>query len=69
MLKLRQMGTSGLQMKGVIPWLVPWTHRTHRKKRDFYPALEVLVGPIQKKNFLAAHLSLFAVFVVDYFPI
>jgi hypothetical protein len=32
-------------MKGVFPWLVPWTRRADT--RDFYPALAALVGPGQ----------------------
>ncbi len=35
-LKLRQMGTYGVQMKGVLPWFVRWARRAGT--RDFCPA-------------------------------
>ncbi len=35
LLKLRQMGTYGVQMKRVLPWLVRWARRAGT--RDFYP--------------------------------
>ncbi len=37
LLQLRQMETYGVQMKGVLPWLVRWARRA--VIRDFYPAL------------------------------
>jgi hypothetical protein len=44
-LKLRQMGTQGVHMKGVLSWLVRWAPRAGT--RDFCPALFALVGPVQ----------------------
>jgi hypothetical protein len=39
------MGTYGIQMKGVLPWVVRWAHLAGT--RDFYPALAALVSPVQ----------------------
>jgi hypothetical protein len=50
LLKLRQMETKGVHMKGVLPRLVPWA------RRDFCPDLAVLVGPVQNIFF---HRTLF----------
>jgi hypothetical protein len=36
-------------MKGVLPWLVHWARRA--STRDFCPALDALVGPVQKYFF------------------
>ncbi len=44
-LELRQMGTEGVHMKGVLPWSVRWAPRAGI--RDFGPALAALVGPVQ----------------------
>ncbi len=41
----RQMGTQGVHMKGVLPWLVPWSCCTGI--RYFYIALDAQVSPIQ----------------------
>jgi hypothetical protein len=56
MLKLRQMGTCGVQKKGVLPWLVCWVRRA--VTRDFYSALVALVGPIQNIFFLTFFVSI-----------
>jgi hypothetical protein len=40
LLKLMQMGPSGVQMKEVLPWLVRWARRAGR--RDFYPSFAFL---------------------------
>jgi hypothetical protein len=37
-----QMGTHGVHLKGVLPWLVPWARRAGT--RYFYPVLAALVG-------------------------
>ncbi len=37
-------GTYGVQMKGVLRWLVRWPHRAGT--RDCYPALVALVNPV-----------------------
>jgi hypothetical protein len=55
LLKLRQMGTYRVKMKGVIPWLVRWACRAGT--RDFYPALAALVRPVQNIFFLTVHFS------------
>jgi hypothetical protein len=47
------MGTYGVQMKGVLPWLVRLACRA--STRDFYLALIALVSPVQNIIFLAAH--------------
>jgi hypothetical protein len=44
MLKLRQMGTQGVHMKGLLPWLVPLGCLA--VTRDFRPALAALVCPV-----------------------
>ncbi len=36
LLKLRWMGTQGVQMKGVLPWLVGWLSFTCRNKRFLF---------------------------------
>jgi hypothetical protein len=46
------MGTQGVQRKGVLPWLVCWACRA--STRDFCPALDALVGPIQ--DIFSSHL-------------
>ncbi len=51
-LELRQMGTYGVQLKGVFPWLVCWARRA--STRNFYPALSALASPV-KKTFLTVH--------------
>ncbi len=45
LLKLRQMGTQGVNMKGVLPWLFCGMG-TLACTKDFYPALADLVGPV-----------------------
>jgi hypothetical protein len=45
MLKLWQVGTKRVQMKGVLPWLVRWARRAETK--DLYPAFAILVSPVQ----------------------
>ncbi len=45
LLKLRWMGTQGLQMKGVLPWLVCWACLAG--SRDFCSSLAALVGPVK----------------------
>jgi hypothetical protein len=47
------MGTHGVQMKGVLPWLVSWALRAGT--REFCPALVALVGPVQNIFFLTVH--------------
>jgi hypothetical protein len=39
------MGTQRVQMKGILPWLVPWARRAGT--RDFYPDFAALVSPVQ----------------------
>jgi hypothetical protein len=51
LLKLRQMGTQRVQMKGILPCLVCWALRAG--KRDFCAALAALAGP--KYFFLTVH--------------
>ncbi len=41
------------QMKGVLPWLVPWACRGSTK--DFCSALAALVGPVENIFFLTVH--------------
>jgi hypothetical protein len=50
-MKLRQMGTYGVQIKEVHPWLVRWA----RCASFFYPVLASLVGSVQNIFFFAAH--------------
>ncbi len=52
---MRQMGTHGVQMKGVIPWLIRLARRADKKY--FYPDLAALVSPVQ--NIFFPHLTLF----------
>ncbi len=47
------MGTYGVQMKGVPPWMVRWARRVCT--RDFYPALAALVSPVQNIFFFTTH--------------
>jgi hypothetical protein len=47
------MGTQRVQMKGVLPWLVPWACRAGT--RDFCPAFAVPVGTVQNTFFLTVH--------------
>ncbi len=49
-LKLRQMRTQRVQIKGVLRWLVRWAGT-----RDFCPALAALVGTVQNIFFLTVH--------------
>ncbi len=46
-LKLRQMGTHGVQRKGVPPWVVSLSLSCRYKR--FYPALTAIVSPVQNK--------------------
>jgi hypothetical protein len=60
MLKLMQMGTKRVQMKGVLRWLFRWA--LHVGTQDFWPALADLVGPLQNIKFffpysISIHLS------------
>ncbi len=45
LLKLTQMWTLGVHVKGVLPWWVPWVRRAGTT--DFFPALSALVIPEQ----------------------
>jgi hypothetical protein len=54
MLKLGQMGTLGVHMKEVLPWLVCWACRAGTIA--FCPALAALVSPVQNIIFLTAAL-------------
>ncbi len=47
------VGSYGVQMKGVLPWLVHWARRAGTK--DFYPALAAPVSPVQNTFFLTIH--------------
>jgi hypothetical protein len=47
------MGTLGVHMKGVLPWLVRWAR--HAGTIEYCPALAVLVNPVQNTIFLNAH--------------
>ncbi len=47
------MGTFGLHMAGVLPWLFRWARRA--STIDFCPALAALVSPVQNIIFLAKH--------------
>ncbi len=47
------MGTRRVQIKGVLPWLVPWACRA--STRDFCSALAALVGPVQNIFFHTVH--------------
>jgi hypothetical protein len=53
------MGTLGVHIKGVLPWLVRWALRGGT--RDFCPALAALVSPVQNITFLIAHFFTFLV--------
>ncbi len=53
LLKLRQIKTYGVQMKGVHPWFVRWPRRA--SSRDFYSSLAALVNPVQNMFFLTVH--------------
>jgi hypothetical protein len=56
LLKLRQMGISRLQMKGVLPfWLIRCRWSCRAGTRDFWPALAAQVGPAQNIFFLTVH--------------
>jgi hypothetical protein len=46
------MGALGVQIKGVLPWLVRWACRAGT--RDFCPALAALVSPVQNITFFTA---------------
>jgi hypothetical protein len=52
-LKLRQIGTQRVQMKGVLPLL--FSLALHAGIKEFCPALAALVGPVQKYFFLTIH--------------
>jgi hypothetical protein len=52
-LKMRQMGTQGVHLKGVFPWLITWARCACTG--DFYPALAALVSPVQNIFFIAVH--------------
>jgi hypothetical protein len=47
------MGTLGVHIKGVLPWLVRWARRAGTI--DFCPALAALIGQVQILFFLTAH--------------
>ncbi len=49
------MGSYGVQMKGVLPWLVRRALRAGT--RDFFPALASLVSPVE--NIFFPHRTLF----------
>jgi hypothetical protein len=54
--KLRQMGTLGVQMNGLLPWLVRWARCA--STRDFFPDLDALVGPVHRTPYtISVHLS------------
>ncbi len=55
-LKLRWMGTQGVQMKVVLVGCFRWACRAGTRK--FCPALAALVGPIQNIFFLTVHSSI-----------
>jgi hypothetical protein len=52
-----QIGTLGVQMQEVLPWLVRWALRAGM--RDFCPALAALVGPVHKIFFPRPTLFIF----------
>jgi hypothetical protein len=54
-LKLRQIGTQRVQMKGVLPLLVRLASMLVQKSFVTCPALAALVGPVQKYFFLTIH--------------
>jgi hypothetical protein len=47
------MGTPGVHMKGVLPWMVRWACRV--STRDFFPALATIVGLVQNMCFFTIH--------------
>jgi hypothetical protein len=47
------MGTQGVQLKGVLPWVVRWACRAGT--RNFCPIWAALVGPVQNIFFLSVH--------------
>ncbi len=51
--KLRQMGTFGVHMKGILPWL--GSSCRYNSLNSFCPALAALVSPEQNIIFLSAH--------------
>ncbi len=53
LLKLRQMGTQGVHIKGVLPCLFRWAN--HAGTKDFFPILAALDGPVQNIVFLLFH--------------
>jgi hypothetical protein len=59
-LKMRWMGTHGVQIKGIRPWLVRWACRAG--KRDFSSALAALVCPLHN-IFLFPHQSPYTISV------
>jgi hypothetical protein len=54
------MRTQRVQIKEVQPWLVPWASTAGTK--DFCPALDALVGPVQNIFFLTADTILIHLF-------
>ncbi len=65
LLKLRHMGTQGVHMKGVLPWLVNWARCTGN--RDFCPALTALVSPVQNIFFLS-EVRYAVLYLVNFYP-
>jgi hypothetical protein len=60
LLKLRQMETSGVHMKGVLPWLVRWARCAGT--RDFCPALDALAGLVHFFKIFPLLYTLFVLF-------
>ncbi len=54
-MKLKQLGTLEVGMKGVLPWSVRWDCRAGTV--DFRPTLPALVSEVQNIIFLTAHFS------------
>jgi hypothetical protein len=50
LLKLRQMGTERVQMKGALPWLVYWA--LHASTRGFCLASAALLGTVQNMYYV-----------------
>jgi hypothetical protein len=48
------MGTKGVHIKGILPWLVHWARRASIQE-IFFPALAALVGPVQNILLLTVH--------------
>jgi hypothetical protein len=47
------MWTQRVQMKGILPWLIPCARRAGT--RDYYPVLAALVSVVQNIFFLTVH--------------